>query len=399
MQACCDASPGAALMRGCALQVAAEAAAKKAAAEAAAREAAETQRAAERAQVLPYIYFLCHARRTVTVRSGQEGALGVQAYAHLLRAPKQAEEARGRQQAEEEQRRREAAAAEAAAAAQGREKAEAAARAAAPAADGASPAGAERKGDNASSKGDALRAAPGALEAEKQFWAALRAAEVRRIDARPSCCHVCAGGDMPALKPPNGQGTILFPCKFLGRLQLRCRHHTSVRAHLGLGFVNEHVLGSCVVQDLVRPLVADEAQKRERRKLDKFVTLNVQQISGTQQQVGPGLPLWFCCCLSSCCCTGVSCMMRQAELGGHPRRRWRPSQARCRSSCAACRRRPPRTRSCSWLGAWSASASARWRSATRPRSLSPRSPPRSPPTTPASCPSWSPSCTMCAYFG
>ena len=40
----------------------------------------------------------------------------------------------------------------------------------------------------------------------------------------------------------------------------------------------------------MRPLVADEAQKRERRKLDKFVTLNVQQISGTQQQVGPGLP-------------------------------------------------------------------------------------------------------------
>jgi hypothetical protein len=31
--------------------------------------------------------------------------------------------------------------------------------------------------------------------------------------------------------------------------------------------------------------VEDTAQKRERRKLDKFITLNVQQISGTQQQV------------------------------------------------------------------------------------------------------------------
>lgn len=39
------------------------------------------------------------------------------------------------------------------------------------------------------------------------------------------------------------------------------------------------------VQDLVRPLVEDESQKKERRKLDKFITLSVQQISGTQQQV------------------------------------------------------------------------------------------------------------------
>lgn len=39
------------------------------------------------------------------------------------------------------------------------------------------------------------------------------------------------------------------------------------------------------MQDLVRPLVEDESQKKERRKLDKFITLNVQQISGTQQQV------------------------------------------------------------------------------------------------------------------
>ncbi|BDA44382.1 Nucleoporin GLE1 [Coccomyxa sp. Obi] len=38
-------------------------------------------------------------------------------------------------------------------------------------------------------------------------------------------------------------------------------------------------------EDLVRPLVEDESQKKERRKLDKFITLNVQQISGTQQQV------------------------------------------------------------------------------------------------------------------
>ena len=43
-------------------------------------------------------------------------------------------------------------------------------------------------------------------------------------------------------------------------------------------------------QDLVRPLAEDEGQKRERRKLDKFVTLNVQQISGTQQQV-PAAPV------------------------------------------------------------------------------------------------------------
>ena len=35
----------------------------------------------------------------------------------------------------------------------------------------------------------------------------------------------------------------------------------------------------------MRPLVADESQKKERRKLDRFITLNVQQISGTQQQV------------------------------------------------------------------------------------------------------------------
>lgn len=39
------------------------------------------------------------------------------------------------------------------------------------------------------------------------------------------------------------------------------------------------------VQDLVRPFVQDDSQKKERRKLDKFITLNVQQISGTQQQV------------------------------------------------------------------------------------------------------------------
>jgi len=37
-------------------------------------------------------------------------------------------------------------------------------------------------------------------------------------------------------------------------------------------------------QEAVAGLLADEAQKRERRQLDKFVKLNVQQISGTQQQ-------------------------------------------------------------------------------------------------------------------
>ncbi|KAK9822710.1 hypothetical protein WJX81_005965 [Elliptochloris bilobata] len=38
-------------------------------------------------------------------------------------------------------------------------------------------------------------------------------------------------------------------------------------------------------QDAVKGFLAAEAQKRERRQLDKFVKLNVQQISGTQRQV------------------------------------------------------------------------------------------------------------------
>ena len=36
----------------------------------------------------------------------------------------------------------------------------------------------------------------------------------------------------------------------------------------------------------MKGFLAAEAQKRERRQIDKFVKLNVQQISGTQRQVG-----------------------------------------------------------------------------------------------------------------
>lgn len=39
-------------------------------------------------------------------------------------------------------------------------------------------------------------------------------------------------------------------------------------------------------QEAVKGFMAAEAQKRERRQIDKFVKLNVQQISGTQRQVG-----------------------------------------------------------------------------------------------------------------
>lgn len=74
------------------------------------------------------------------------------------------------------------------------------------------------------------------------------------------------------------------------------QHHTLKKS--GLPSFSTHALyekqsgrailaadGVMRMQDLVQPLVKDESQKKERRKLDKFITLNVQQISGTQQQV------------------------------------------------------------------------------------------------------------------
>ncbi len=60
--------------------------------------------------------------------------------------------------------------------------------------------------------------------------------------------------------------------------------HRSAEIH-GLRHSMSAEISMTHVQDLVRPLVEDESQKKERRKLDKFITLSVQQISGTQQQV------------------------------------------------------------------------------------------------------------------
>ena len=39
------------------------------------------------------------------------------------------------------------------------------------------------------------------------------------------------------------------------------------------------------MQDLVRPFVEDRAMKDKKRSIDKFVTLNVQQIAATLEQV------------------------------------------------------------------------------------------------------------------
>ncbi len=63
-------------------------------------------------------------------------------------------------------------------------------------------------------------------------------------------------------------------------------------------------------QEAVRAFATADAQKRERRQLEKFVKLNVQQISGTQQQVGASS-----CCLvwpisdSHLSCRDASCML------------------------------------------------------------------------------------------
>ena len=46
-----------------------------------------------------------------------------------------------------------------------------------------------------------------------------------------------------------------------------------------------HLRCECAVQDLVRPFVEDRAMKDKKRSIDKFVTLNVQQIAATLEQV------------------------------------------------------------------------------------------------------------------
>ncbi len=48
---------------------------------------------------------------------------------------------------------------------------------------------------------------------------------------------------------------------------------------------------SIPLQAEAKALIDDESQKKERRRVDKFMTLQVQQISATQQQAGPGLDL------------------------------------------------------------------------------------------------------------
>lgn len=54
---------------------------------------------------------------------------------------------------------------------------------------------------------------------------------------------------------------------------------------------------SCV-QAEAKGLMEDEGQRKERRRVDKFITLQVQQISATQQQAG------HCSHPSKLCCPG-----------------------------------------------------------------------------------------------
>ena len=56
----------------------------------------------------------------------------------------------------------------------------------------------------------------------------------------------------------------------------------------------------CAAQAEAKGLKEDESQRKERRRVDKFITLQVQQISATQQQAGyHSLTLML---PSSCCC-------------------------------------------------------------------------------------------------
>lgn len=127
-------------------------------------------------------------------------------------------------------------------------------------------------------------------------------------------------------------------------------------------------------QEAVKAFMTADAQKRERRQLEKFVKLNVQQISGTQQQVGASSRrhIWPVsdsrrCLLHAVACRGlvtVLCITGSLRCGARAhfvkprsglaqaarlRRRLQISHARWCSFWAAWRASGAHTRACSWL--------------------------------------------------
>ncbi len=237
-----------------------------AAALAAAEAAAEQQRAAQRSQLLTGL-------RSQHQAKAQEGQRKVQQLEAAVRQQAEAAAAAAAAAAKADQDRR--AAAEAAAHAEQQRAAAAAEQAAAAdkaAADAAAAKAQQKKAAVAAAAAQAsgLRIAPSAAEWEKQCAEALAAAQVRRS---------CGGSWWDA--GPVADMWVHVPvlgCVCLGAPPWMLLMHTA------LACTNPSL---CIPpwQASVKPFVDDRAMRDKKRSIDKFVTLNVQQISATLEQV------------------------------------------------------------------------------------------------------------------
>ena len=147
---------------------------------------------------------------------------------------------------------------------------------------------------DAQDSASAIRVAPGAAADAESAQNAVRAAEVDCTHA--SCtpgqhfthlnqlCDACRPGCAMSLhmhRPDNGVPAACPEEHFLApRASLQRVGRCYSKNLMGQGCVKFWL------QAEAKGLIKDDSQKKERRRVDKFITLQVQQISATQQQVG-----------------------------------------------------------------------------------------------------------------